>query len=183
MLTTNQKLEKLKQCLGEKKLKQLGLIPCLTCTHIKEQAATFIAPSDMDDHAVLTSEEVSNINKEFIASTFHELDHYVQTQEKTEANTSTKSISIEDTLLDDEASLLTKLATILVHSQPTHTSDLGNGYLYTYPSPPLPHAITCPECGKLYSFGHSSCELTALQIYLTDTEYELIKGLYVDTFL
>lgn len=187
------KLLQLKQYLGEKKLKQLGLIQCSTCLKIIEQATSFSMPNDLDEKPYLTAEEIDQINSNILNPSNDQLDLNATESNKIEKEVSDPSsvsdtphpltITLDHNDLKDENILLEKLSTILATASPINTDDLGMGYLYTYPTLPLPHSLSCSECGRLYAIAHPTLELLPLPIYLSDTEYEMIKGIYVDTLL
>ena len=222
MSPADQKLERLKQYLGEKKLKQLGLISCNTCLRIFEQASSFSVPHDMDENTYLTADDMNEINaalsesvsdliessnKQVSEPTPEELLTEAANAESTQQVSDTSNEVIEDpqkiasespaTSEDpkcltftighndmlDESAFLKKLTTILQSTTPINKADLGMGYLYNYPNIPLPHSLCCSECGRLFAIAHPTLELLPLPVYLTDTEYEMIKGIYVDTLL
>ena len=236
MSPAEQRIERLKQYLGEKKLKQLGLVPCNTCLRIFEQASSFCVPHDMDENAYLTADDMTEINAALSEAASDLMDDSTNTQdipstsatdpskqesedvskedptEDTEAQSTkqidqtsnediekpqeiateeaatseapeylTFTIGHSDTM--DESTFLKKLTAIIQSAAPINKADLGMGYLYNSPNIPLPHSLCCSECGRLFAIAHPTLELLPLPVYLTDTEYEMIKGIYVDTLL
>lgn len=228
------KLKSLQACLGEKKLKQLGLIPCLTCKEILTQLTNVCLPSNLENKVYFSPEEIATISDSILEST----NGFLKTASPQINSKSTKilsdySDSIDNpTIINKEQSdsdpnyssleedtstnptpdlhltpppqtipysnsgvnnlpiinkqdLLTKLLVILNESQHIAQDNLGMGYIYMPPSsPPISHVLNCSECGRLYTIiTDPSLKLMPLPVYLSDTEYELIKGIYVDTFL
>lgn len=144
MSSTDLKLRQLKNCLGIKKLKQLGLLICSTCNELDIHNATIDATSD-----------ISELSSELALST----------------------------PIQSEEDLLKHLLSILYHSKRQDTDSLDMGYTYNVQPPQSPDSFSCSECGKQYAFDHIASQLIALPIFLTDTEYEMIKGVYVDILL
>lgn len=227
------KLNHLQACIGEKKLKQLGLIPCSTCREILSQVMNISLPSDLENKVFLTPEELSSIGENILEATHGSLKNIpsnevfsdslsehndlssnntiLEKQESTDTEISSISTSqqiqlekssdlyiattIEATpeLINDLNSsanidtkdLVSKLLSILTQSHYIAQDDLGIGYIYTPPvSTPSPHALSCSECGHLYTIvAHPTLKLIPLPVYLSDTEYEMIKGIYVDILL
>lgn len=240
------KLKQLQTCLGERKLKQIGLIPCSTCQEIMESALHLNLSPDLKEKPFLTPEEISSINASILESAHQKIDadssnHADEIDQDTDgedylSNTLrfhedsaasepkfsiTESLPREENLSDDsieaendttssapivksseefeispelvaslnttptqtEQELITKLIAILSHSHPPIQSDLGIGYTYGMPSVHLPHSLCCSECGRLYTISHPELKLTPLPVYLSDTEYEMLKGVYVDILL
>lgn len=265
MIDAEQKLKTLQACIGEKKLKQLGLIPCTTCREILIQVMNISLPNDLKNKAFLTSEEMSTISQTILLATNGYLNNVpqenpsdltvdltsisniphksdrtmdmpfnIEVNSTLESHPSTSSPSIEDTgcnissdlvsttistevdggeateLVDEnttetstseispefinalnnepiksEQELVSKLLTILNQSHHITQDDLGMGYIYTPPTTaPFPHTLSCSECGHLYAITtHPSLKLIPLPVYLSDVEYEMIKGVYVDILL
>lgn len=236
------KLEHLKSCLGEKKLKQIGLIPCSTCRDIMVNALNLELPPDLENKPFLTPEEVSRINESILhpelhtmqntpvndddsfsstdmdepsdtlltndsdtISSFSDMDELAQehiTDTLNNAPNPSSDLSIENsssnsdfeispqlvaslntTPTQTEQELVTKLLAILSHSHHSTHSNLDIGYIYSMPSIQLPHSLACSECGRLYAITHPDTKLIPLPVYLSDTEYEMIKGIYVDILL
>lgn len=271
MTDAEQKLKRLQTCIGEKKLKQLGLISCSTCREILMQVMNISLPGDLKNKAFLTSEEMATISQTILLATkgylnnvpqenpsnltvnlttvnpsisnsniTHksdqtmdapfdiEVDSTIEPQlstslpslEASESNissdllsttvstgfddneavelvdentveTSTSKISPEfinalnNQPIKSEQELVSKLLTILNQSHHITQDDLGMGYIYTPPTTaPFPHTLSCSECGHLYAITtHPSLKLIPLPVYLSDTEYEMIKGVYIDILL
>ena len=238
MSNVDEKLHHLKNALGERKLKQLGLIVCPTCNKIMAQSNKLTLPSELMDKGYLTPEEMSIINQSLISmdevTSSTELangDDSSTTPKETTDEASSSNLEVNDkdvpsvhveassedgsstdfeiatsgdgslnfvssavdgsydlneldgVSITNEQDLLQKLFTILHQQQARATEELGIGYTYQYPSTPLPHSISCSECGRLYAIAHPSLELLPLPVYLSDTEYEMIKGVYVDILL
>lgn len=238
MSNVDEKLDHLKNALGERKLKQLGLIVCSTCNKIMTQSNKLTLPSELMDKGYLTPEEMAIINQSLIpmdevtssteitdgdgspitpkattdedgsssakpddkdVSSVHaeapsEDDSPTNSEITTSGDSSLSFVSsavdgsydlneLDGVPITSEQDLLQKLFTILHQQQARATDDLGMGYTYQQPSTPLPHSIACSECGRLYAIAHPSLELLPLPIYLSDTEYEMIKGIYVDILL
>ena len=237
MTDAEKKLKQLQSYLGEKKLKQLGLIPCLTCRKIMTQVMNISLPIDLQNKPFFTSEEMSTISQTILESvnyslndlTYNKSDEQsintkqIQTFSKDSSleqitpsessSTYTDSSSeednigegnteednnVEDNLEKDntenttitfspgsEEELINKLFSILNQSQHVTQGDLGIGYIYTPPIiSPFNHTLNCTECGHMYTIStQPTLKLIPLPVYLTDTEYEMIKGIYVDILL
>lgn len=249
------KLKRLQTCLGERKLKQIGLIPCSTCQEIMESALHLRLSPDLKEKPFLTPEEISSINASILESAHqrtendsattspadldtnfddknnideNDLEHLSSTlrfdddspsskpkpfimdslpreeelsndptQQESDSRTATLSVnssgefeispelvaSLNTTPIQTEQELVTKLLAILNQSHPPIQADLGMGYTYGMPSAHLPHSLCCSECGRLYTITHPDLKLTPLPVYLSDTEYEMLKGIYVDILL
>lgn len=229
------KLKNLQACIGEKKLKQLGLIPCLTCREILTQVMHVSLPFNLENKAFLSSEEMSAISQTILEATngflkntsptdtqsqpILELENSTVSNDtidneefsihsNTNSPTSNKELLLEvpesssylasafqatPELINDLNSspitntqdLVSKLLSILNQSHHIAQDNLGIGYIYTPPAAiPLDHALSCSECGHMYAIiTHPTLKLMPLPVYLSDTEYEMIKGVYVDIFL
>lgn len=189
MSNINPKLEQLKNYLGEKKLKQLGLLICNTCHEILTHIPEILPSLDLDSKAYITPEELATIREkisqsasDFIPSTSKPL-----ADTSTVEQTSNDSITLASELLTlpitSEEDLLKRLAMILNESHTPYSDTLGMGYTYNiYPALP-PHSLICSECGRQYAIAHPTLNLMPLPVPLTDTEYEMIKGVYVDILL
>lgn len=226
MSDSEYKLKQLQACIGEKKLKQLGLIPCLTCREILTQVMNVSLPTDLENKPFFTSDEMATINQTILAATkgslnniplettFNDL-HTDSVQDETsdpidkpdtsmntdtindaqtsDLSSSDTSLNLPPELLSDLANtsvesdkeFVSKLLSILNHSHHISQDDLGIGYIYTPPTvPPISNALCCCECGRLYSvITHPDLKLLPLPVYLSETEYEMLKGIYVDIFL
>ena len=231
MTDAEKKLKQLQSCIGEKKLKQLGLIPCSTCRQIMTQVMNVSLPIDLQNKPYFTSEEMATISQTILESVNYSLNdlsynksvegnmsHTSQEQAslkdyslehitpsnssspeqiKEEMNTKKNSAetanidddNIQDTTitysLDSKEDLVNKLLSILNQSQHLTQGDLGIGYIYTPPIiSPFSHTLNCTECGHMYTIStQPTLKLIPLPVYLTDTEYEMIKGIYVDILL
>jgi len=229
MIDTEYKIKKLQSCLGEKKLKQLGLIPCSTCREILTQVMNISLPEDLEDKAFLTSEEMSNISQSILLATHGflkdtpqeilpeanadissiskisiEAETVSEVEENHSSVTSSNTIdannkssasihnispelieSINNQPIKNEQDLVSKLLAILNQSHHIIQDNVGMGYIYTPPSlSPVANTLSCSECGHLYTIiTYPSLKLMPLPVYLTDTEYEMIKGIYVDILL
>lgn len=246
MTDAEKKLKRLQNCLGEKKLKQLGLIPCTTCREIMTKVMNISLPIDLQNKPFLTSEEMSTISQTIMESVNYSLndptssvlsdktkethedessnqvtvtnlekettetpdsdsnnkivtnneDNYEtvsedegQSYDEDESQITNEKIEEDDLITYDSANteeeLVSKLLAILNQSQHLTQGDLGIGYIYTPPAiSPFSHTLNCTECGHMYTISpHPSLKLIPLPVYLTDTEYEMIKGIYVDIFL
>ncbi len=75
MTDAEQKLKHLQNCLGEKKLKQLGLIPCSTCRQILTQVMHISLPEDLENKSFLTSEDMATISQTVLDATHGSLNH------------------------------------------------------------------------------------------------------------
>lgn len=240
MTNAENKLKQLQSCLGEKKLKQLGLIPCSTCRKIMTQVMNISLPIDLQNKSYFTSEEMSTISQTILESVNYSLNdlssssinskqdlnsnllekdsldptdfsessslnmHSISEQDNTnesnvqgetceesnnkEENTERESAEEDNNIIyspGSEEELVNKLLSILNQSQHLTQGDLGIGYIYT---PPIvssfSHTLNCTECGHMYTIStQPTLKLLPLPVYLTDTEYEMIKGIYVDIFL
>lgn len=216
MSTISEKLEELKVCLGEKKLKQLGLIPCSTCIQIMSQSSNIIFPPDLEHKPYLTPEDMATINASIIDTAFikHLGDHANKSELSNDISVTLSDVplapnDISDTVADissaatdisgaatdcpedniithsisSETDLLNVLKSIIKNAHPTLSNIHNSGYIYSQPNVRLPHALCCSECGKLYTISHPPVELFPLPVYLSDSEYEMIKGVYVDIVL
>lgn len=212
MTDAEKKLTQLQSCIGEKKLKQLGLIPCLTCRQIMTQVMNISLPIDLQNKPYFTSEEMSTISQTILESVNYSLNDlsYNKSYEQDIHNSqgenslkedlpehnndvseisSSKDINTENTTITyspgSEQELVNKLLSILNQSHHLTQEDLGIGYIYTPPVvSPFTHTLNCTECGRMYTIStQPNLRLIPLPIYLTDTEYEMIKGIYVDIFL
>lgn len=208
------KLQQLTNFLGEKKLKQLGLLTCETCTHIMAHAEGIIAPTALSSRTYLTPDELADINKQFYDSTLLTSntsylsfpEEVIETPEVDSVNEMTQvpltnTITTTADSIEDAVPIIAStkspypsspktaeqlLAEILLDITTAHSpkdTDLGIGYIYNiYPSSP-PHALACTECNRLYAIAHPALQLMPLPARLTSTEYELLKGVYVDILL
>ncbi len=208
------KLQQLTNFLGEKKLKQLGLLTCETCSHIMAHAEGIIAPTVLSSRTYLTPDKLADINKQFNDSTLLTPntsylsfpDEVIETPEVDSVNKMTQvrltnTITATTDSIEDAVPIITStkssypsspktaeqlLAEILLDittAHPPKDTDLGIGYIYSiYPSSP-PHALACTECNRLYAIAHPALQLMPLPVRLTCTEYELLKGVYVDILL
>ena len=208
MTDTERKLNQLQACLGEKKLKQLGLIPCSTCRKILTQVMNITLPTDLENKTFLTSNEMATINQSILDATdgylkntpVDDYKHSMRSAFTSTASTKTSDIKTASNLphqseaniapyssnqIHSDQDLLDKLLEIL--NQPHHIvqDHCGIGYTYVPPTPaPIADALSCCECGRLFvATTHPKFKLTPLPVSLTDTEYELIKGVYVDILL
>ena len=73
MTDAEKKLKQLQNCLGEKKLKQLGLIPCTTCREIMTKVMNISLPIDLQNKPFFTSEEMSTISQTIMESVNYSL--------------------------------------------------------------------------------------------------------------
>lgn len=236
MTDAEKKLKQLQSCIGEKKLKQLGLIPCSTCRKIMTQVMNISLPTHLQNKPFFTSEEMSTISQTILESincSLNDLSYNKSVEENiqhtNQEQTSLNNPSAEDTLssksssieqpkeentteknndeathtqdnssnndvtedatitysLGSEEDLVNKLLSILNQSQHLTQGDLGIGYIYTPPIvSPFTHTLNCTECGHMYTIStQPTLKLIPLPVYLTDTEYEMIKGIYVDILL
>ena len=65
MIYAENKIQYLKKCLGAKKLKQLGLIPCSTCSEIVTQVSHISPPPHLKDKPFLNAEENVTLASQF----------------------------------------------------------------------------------------------------------------------
>lgn len=188
MSHTNPKLEQLKNYLGEKKIKQLGLLVCHTCNEIITHLPQILPSLDLDDKTYITPEELVAIRSKIsqsayalIPSASKPLTDLSTTEQSLDSTTSiSKFLTIP---IKSEEELLKRLALILNESRTPSSDTLGIGYTYNIYPPLPPHSLICSECGKQYAIGHPTLNLMPLPVPLTDTEYEMIKGIYVDILL
>lgn len=251
MIDAENKIQYLKKCLGAKKLKQLGLIPCSTCSEIVTQVSHIFPPPHLKDKPFLNAEETASLSQTILEATKGFLKNSTSielssqnTNNSAETITSNESqnipiadyskktttnalpaedgitIATEDHLIDstlsttdtetntkpnnvfldssafsellteiddspvDEKELLSRLLSIINQSHHIAQNNVNMGYIYTPPTSSYFSALSCSECGRLYTISTSSkTKLIALPVYLSDTEYEMIKGIYVDTLL
>ncbi len=239
MSESEYKLERLTTFLGEKKLKQLGLLTCETCNRILAHTEGVLSEASLSKKIFLTPDELAEINdkfyeaagiqKPFTKSTAEpttefttELSTELVTEPDTELPTEfatkpdTKSVvsshkeniapfaleALEETFsrapktntsipvstysLWDTKKIDRLIAEILldITTSRSYTSpSLGMGYLYNIYPPLPPHSLACTECGRLYAIAHPSLQLMPLPVSLTHSEYEMLKGVYVDIFL
>ena len=189
MSNANSKLEQLKNYLGEKKLKQLGLLACNTCNEISTYIPDILPSLNLDSKTYITLEELATIRKEISQSAPKLIPKTSKptTDTSTSAQTSDNSVSlVSDRLtipIKSEEELLKRLASILNGYHASYSDVPGMGYTYNvYPALP-PHSLICSECGRQYATAHPTLNLMPLPVPLTDTEYEMIKGIYVDILL
>lgn len=219
------KLQQLTNFLGEKKLKQLGLLTCETCNHIMAHAEGLVPPTDFSNRTYLTPNELADINKQLYDSALPtsttsylsfpeevienpEADSINETDKVEIINKTTEMVnSTEDTgpiiSSSKESSpskpiktrspypappktaeqLLAEILLDITTAHPPKDIDLGMGYIYNIYPPSPPHALACTECNRLYAIAHPVLQLMPLPVRLTSTEYELLKGVYVDILL
>ena len=222
------KLQQLTNFLGEKKLKQLGLLACETCNHIMAHAEGLIPPTDFSNRTYLTPNELANINKQLYDSALptsntsylsfpedviqtsktdtilensqtnlisdsadivyspEDLVPLVPMVSSLEKNTSSKPVKTNSPYPNPPKTAEQLLAEILLDittAHPPTDTDLGMGYIYNIYPPSPPHALACTECNRLYAIAHPVLQLMPLPVRLTSTEYELLKGVYVDILL
>ncbi len=190
------KLQQLTNFLGKKKLKQLGLLTCDTCNLITSQSYNLASDTHFSDSEYLTIEEIQGINEMFFNTTLLQSPYLDSNQEST-----TDSNIIENSPINDftpisnnilsvyEESpqpiedLIKELLLKLTATNPTANTNLGIGYIYNLYPPAPPHALTCTECNRLYAIAQPTLQLVPLPVILTPTEYEILKGVYVDIML
>lgn len=191
MTDIERKLARLQACLGDKKLKQLGLVTCSTCREIMTQVMNISLPINLENKTFLTSEEMASINQSIVEATNGFLRDTSSTLSSIEKESVSDSLISKATHLigtydaDSDDDLLSKLLDILQQKNHIVQDQDGIGYTYNKPSVSLyPDALKCSECGRPYSMQtRPKFKLLALPIDLTETEYELIKGVYVDIIL
>ena len=190
------KLQQLTNFLGEKKLKQLGLLTCDTCNLIMSQSYNLASDTNFSDSEYLTPEEIQHINEQFFNTTLLQSPYLDSNQE---SNTDFDSVEIspeknispiKDSIFSvyEESpqpteDLIKELLLKLTATNPTTNTNLGIGYIYNLYPPAPPHALTCTECNRLYTIDQLTLHLIPLPIMLTPTEYEILKGMYVDIML
>ncbi len=190
------KLQQLTTFLGEKKLKQLGLLTCDTCNLIMSQSYNLASDTNFSDSEHLTSEEIQQINEQFFNTTLLQSPFLDSNQESTinfkiVENSPIKDITpITNSIFSvyEESSqpiedLIKELLLKLTTTNPTTNTNLGIGYIYNLYPPAPPHALTCTECNRLYTIAQPVLQLVPLPVMLTPTEYEILKGVYVDIIL
>lgn len=190
------KLQQLTNFLGEKKLKQLGLLTCDTCNLIMSQSYNLASDTNFSDSEYLTPEEIQHINEQFFNTTLLQSPYLDSNQE---SNTDFDSVEIspeknispiKDSIFSvyEESpqpteDLIKELLLKLTATNPTTNTNLGIGYIYNLYPPAPPHALTCTECNRLYTIAQPALQLIPLPVMLTPTEYEILKGVYIDIVL
>ena len=190
------KLQQLTNFLGRKKLKQLGLLTCDTCNLIMSQSYNLASDTHFSDSEYLTSEEIQHINEQFFNTTLLQSPYFDSNQE---SNTDFDNVEIspeknvppiKDSIFSvyEESpqpteDLIKELLLKLTATNPTTNTNLGIGYIYNLYPPAPPHALTCTECNRLYAIAQPALQLVPLPVMLTPTEYEILKGVYIDIIL
>lgn len=149
------KLQRLITCIGEKKLKQLGLLTCKGCNRIFA--------------------EIDNLISEEYAAPAEE---YAITLDKDDA------LNSEDIEMDQTAASIDSPITFESSDDSTEAGyhNLPIGYIYSNVQPLPTHEIMCPECGRLFILDQNN-RIMPLAVSLTPSENEIIKGVYVDILL
>lgn len=175
MIMSEYKLTTLIHFIGEKKLKQVGLLTCNTCVHILGDVLDVqIEGSSISTH------QIENI-----------LDEHITDNPVADTSLSTQDqISLIDNdaeAVDNDMPLTQYMPSLIpVHipeEASLHYDPLGIGYSY-YPVKKIPpYTIICSECGRLYTPQLSFHSLQPIPALLTAAQQEVLKGFYIDIIL
>ncbi len=205
MIVPNYRLTQLINFIGQRKLKQVGLLACTTCTHLLENIIlaavptpslprlpfldrNYFLPYPVEDSSTMSEEEDAINTSTSLASIGSAgLPSYALIYYALDMPTHEFLGSLFDTPHEDLPIPLGPQSPFAVQTQGPlfHYSDpLGIGFSYFYPQVNnTPEAIICTECGRIYLPNPESHTLTPLPAFLSYAQQETIKGFVVDIYL
>lgn len=178
MMTSQYQLNELISFIGRKKLKQLGLLPCTTCAHILWDIERLSNPL-LDSKSLDSADHLFSSNNETTMPSSDDVPHASSSDHDFVYQTQSTSHANEGPFI--EVVPLASLSPIVLED--TSHESLGIGFIYNPFLTIPPHATVCAECGRLYSQSPAMHSFTALPVVLSDVEYEVLKGFYVDISL
>ncbi|PHV70455.1 hypothetical protein CS063_10210 [Sporanaerobium hydrogeniformans] len=207
MIVPNYRLTQLINFIGQRKLKQVGLLACTTCAHLLENTLASVTPQmtlpqiPLLDRNYFIPFTAINPDEAYEKEAAYEQDPSYNLAVLSTTNLSSYALvyhaltlpsgevlgsNLEENVSDLPIPLGPQNHYALQTTGPLfHYSDpLGIGFSYFYPQVNRqPEALICTECGRIYLPHPESHTLTPLPAFLSYAQQETLKGFVVDVYL